>query len=70
MLRRELPWQAEQSLSQRLSARWAAEQGSANAAAAKAAQQGTRKSQHLAKVRASPSSHKVPVEHVGPCALS
>ena len=42
--------QADQSISQRLSARWAVEQSSAESAAAKVAQQGMRKSQQLTKV--------------------
>ena len=42
--------QAEQSISQRLSARWAVEQSSAESAAAKVAHQGMRKSQQLNKV--------------------
>lgn len=48
--------QTEETISQRLSARWAIEQSTADAAIAKVAHQGMRKAQQLTKVTMDPQS--------------
>lgn len=46
--------QTEETITQRLNARWAVEQSTADAATAKVAHQGLRKAQQLAKVAMNP----------------